>query len=539
MDKLLQDKINQAMGLYLKDPVKSMKMARQILREGKALNDDEAVAYGHYLIGVSLFGGGRREDMLKHAQNAVAYFLNTDDLLTLAKSQNLLGIAYASMEEYHHALENYMASLHTVERSNKYRTMKHTLINNIGTCYYALGDNKTAIRYMNKVYNRIKHNKKPDIDLLNTICYNLSDMYEKVGEMDKAVYYADECAKLFEENSNPIEKILYFCRRTKLYYACGDEENGNIFSDKVIERIKLGESSYELLDDFEWIALHQIEKGEYDRADFLADYLLEYADVTGFTLDKIRAYRVQASYFEHVKKYERAVHFYCLIDKLNQEYKDNLLRNQLIAVENSVKLEKRMEEMKTSADRKELEINKDALTGLLNRRAMSTVLERYIERGKAKDTTIGCVFIDVDFFKEYNDTYGHVKGDEVLQKLSAVCLRAESGRKHVHFARYGGDEFFGMLSGYTDEQLVTLANEIDQEIQGLNIEHRHPHATGKVTVSIGIVNMRLNDEHSIIDIVNKSDKALYHSKERGRNSIYLIGSDKSANTTDIEYIRIK
>lgn len=539
MDKALREKINRAMGLYSNDPVMAMKLAKQILREGNAQKDDEAVAFGHYIMGASLFSEGKREGMLKHAQHAVAYFSNSDDYLALSKSQNLLGIAYSSIEEYQHSMENYMDALHTAERSPKCRTMKHILLNNIGTCYYAFGDNKTALRYTQKTYKRIMKQKKPDINLLNKICYNLSDMYERVGEMEKALFYVNECAKLLEGNQNPVEKILYYCRRTKLFYACGDEENGNLFSDKLIERIKLGESSYEFLDDIEWIALHQIERGEVDRADYLADYLADYADMTGFILDKIRSYRVQAFYFEHIKDYERAVFYFKRIDQMNQEYKSELLKIQLKAVENKEKLEKKMEEFKYRMEYKEIESSKDALTGLFNRRSMSKVLERYIERGRTKGTTTGCIFIDIDYFKEYNDTYGHVKGDEILKIISAACIRTEKDRQHIHFARYGGDEFFGMLSGYSDEEIISIAGEIYECIRELNIEHKHPHAKGHITFSAGIVNMKLGDGHSIIDIVNKSDKALYHAKESGRDAIYMIRSDDADNHTDIEYEKIK
>ena len=108
--------------------------------------------------------------------------------------------------------------------------------------------------------------------------------------------------------------------------------------------------------------------------------------------------------------------------------------------------------------------------------------------------------------------------------MADACLSEETAT--ARFARYGGDEFFGVMVGYTDKQIVEIATRISDRIKAANIPHIKNTPTGKVTLSIGVVNVWLgNEASSSLDIVNYADKALYRAKDTGRNTICARSGD--------------
>ena len=110
----------------------------------------------------------------------------------------------------------------------------------------------------------------------------------------------------------------------------------------------------------------------------------------------------------------------------------------------------------------------------------------------------------------------------------------------LKFARYGGDEFFGIVYGYTDEKLAEMAKRIAKTVASHKIAHKLNPNGGKVTLSIGLLNMDVSKGGNLIDIVNYSDKALYHAKDNGKNCIYMfdrIKHEKKKNEEEYSLIK--
>lgn len=169
--------------------------------------------------------------------------------------------------------------------------------------------------------------------------------------------------------------------------------------------------------------------------------------------------------------------------------------------------------------RAELELKKlagtDPLTGLLNRRALDTELNRAWARGTRTREPIGLLFLDVDHFKAYNDRYGHPQGDSVLVQVAQVlgdCLRRPGDK----VARYGGEEFVVILPDTNLSGARQVATEIFAAVAALKVAHADG-IGGRVTVSIG---MAASDQRGMADpgaLVDAADQALYAAKSNGRN----------------------
>jgi len=160
---------------------------------------------------------------------------------------------------------------------------------------------------------------------------------------------------------------------------------------------------------------------------------------------------------------------------------------------------------------------KDGLTGLNNKRALYTYLEKEWRKACRYQTTIAILFIDIDYFKEYNDTYGHPKGDEVLVKV-AEALQSAIYRAEDLVARYGGEEFVLILPQSTEDAVQKVTNRIRSSIARLNIDHKHNKISDKLTVSIGTCITHAHADNHVEMLIEAADKALYQAKQTGRNN---------------------
>ena len=158
----------------------------------------------------------------------------------------------------------------------------------------------------------------------------------------------------------------------------------------------------------------------------------------------------------------------------------------------------------------------DGLTEISNRRRFEEVFQKEWARSSRNRTPFSLAMIDVDFFKQYNDHYGHAMGDLALQRI-AKALDNILRRPADLIARYGGEEFV-MLLPETDAAAAKLvADRSLQSIIALNIPHNYSQAAEVVTVSIGIVSIFMDEQISPHDFLETADHNLYQAKQLGRN----------------------
>lgn len=160
----------------------------------------------------------------------------------------------------------------------------------------------------------------------------------------------------------------------------------------------------------------------------------------------------------------------------------------------------------------------DALTGLPNRRRFDEVLEREWRRSSRENTYLSLVLMDVDFFKEFNDHYGHIAGDECLKSI-AGCLSAVVRRGGDLVARYGGEEFACILSNTDQRQAVSVAERIRNEINFLSIQHDYSSVASHITLSFGVATILPDSSLRPSALIMQADELLYSAKNGGRNRI--------------------
>lgn len=162
----------------------------------------------------------------------------------------------------------------------------------------------------------------------------------------------------------------------------------------------------------------------------------------------------------------------------------------------------------------------DELTKLANRRSFQDHLNREWQRALRSHTPISLILCDVDYFKFYNDTYGHPEGDECLRQVARAI--GESVRRPDDLAaRYGGEEFVVLMPNTTAEGAVQIAKEAAEKVQALKIEHKSSQVSPYVSISLGVTTLVPSQDMAVSTLVDTADLGLYEAKRRGRNQVVL------------------
>ncbi|MGE8178464.1 diguanylate cyclase domain-containing protein [Pseudomonas fluorescens] len=163
-------------------------------------------------------------------------------------------------------------------------------------------------------------------------------------------------------------------------------------------------------------------------------------------------------------------------------------------------------------------MNSDGLTGLSNRRHFDEYLELEWRRAMRDQAQLSLLMIDVDYFKLYNDSFGHLEGDEALRKV-ATAIRDASSRPSDLPARYGGEEFVLVLPNTSPGGARLVAEKLRQTVAGMNIPHVVPAEGASLTISIGLSTMTPQSGSDYRQLISAADKGLYLAKNNGRNQV--------------------
>lgn len=163
-------------------------------------------------------------------------------------------------------------------------------------------------------------------------------------------------------------------------------------------------------------------------------------------------------------------------------------------------------------------MNSDGLTGLSNRRHFDEYLELEWRRAMREQNQLSLLMIDVDYFKVFNDTFGHLAGDEALRKV-AEAIRGSCARPSDLPARYGGEEFALVLPNTSPGGARLVAEKLRQTVLALNIPHTSPQADARLTVSIGLATQTPAIGSHCRQLISAADKGLYLAKHGGRNQV--------------------
>ena len=205
---------------------------------------------------------------------------------------------------------------------------------------------------------------------------------------------------------------------------------------------------------------------------------------------------------------------------IDRQHRENYLQNCMIEL-NRLELMRQAQQLSILS-------HQDPLTGLANRRYLDEVLEIEWNRAMRHQTPITIMMIDIDYFKLYNDSLGHLQGDQCLKRIS-ILLSSISSRSDDLAARYGGEEFLLLFAMTNQDQALIQAQRLMELVRNIGIIHPRSNVSKHVTVSVGVATTipHLNDNLS--EFIAQADHALYIAKSNGRNQYHLTTTDNEVH----------
>jgi len=197
---------------------------------------------------------------------------------------------------------------------------------------------------------------------------------------------------------------------------------------------------------------------------------------------------------------------------------------QITDVSMAVSRERKLRELAVELESQTLV---DGLTGIANRRRFDLHLEDEFRRAKRAASPLSLIMIDVDFFKDYNDNYGHQRGDECLARIAAT-LNGTLHRPRDLVARYGGEEFTVILPDTVSSGALQVAETMRAQVESLALEHAWSGVARCVTISLGVSTLTPGHPSKMSTLLHAADRALYQAKRSGRNCVMVQAEEDPA-----------
>ena len=410
---------------------------------------------------------------------------------------------YYLFEDYEGAAKLYQELIDQDSANEEFRSYGCSL--NMAGAYLEIGDTeraRAAVQYLEQNLSRVDELFRPEVeasmqDILTNICIKEKDYAQAEEYLKQAeAYYRQE-----KEEAAFFGGVYHtMVSRARYVAAVGETETAGemleeLLEDPQIEYYDLEEECLELLCE-----IYQ-ETGEREKLLDVTQKLLE--------LDQESAQTMQREYLEFSKYYRE--------NNQLKEHNLRLSRHNMIAVFATVIISCILVVILAILRLLSKKNLTDQLTGVYNRKKLTQMQKKYSRTGTPEK--LGIVMMDIDYFKRYNDTYGHPGGDEVLRRVANVLKNSVRSKDTI--IRYGGEEFLILLSGTSAKTAEEICARIQSGLKKEAIPHMASEVSEYVTLSMGLCYQSDANMAGMEQLIAYADESLYQSKESGRNCVTI------------------
>ncbi|MCR5271978.1 MAG: GGDEF domain-containing protein [Lachnospiraceae bacterium] len=483
----------------MKKDMESLELARECVAESK-----------------KLFYENRIEEAEKVAIKARDIALDIGEYQVYALAMNLLLVMYESMSDESAEIDAYLKGTEIAAKHNLHNELAILNIN-IGARFKSLGDSATASKYF-EIAN--KERKLRDVNAETAegtqfelvMAMNLGELYVDSGEMDKAAEQLEIARKEVEKFDD--ERVIFEFKSFEyhLMWEFGQHDEVREKIDSLVEMAKKSAYMADYVECIEDVCKLLKRMKEYDKWESVLKAVDKFASDDNATLHII-AHEMWMDYYEtigDIENYEKNCIDYAK-HMIRKKSKDNKEK----AVSMKFKLDSYENEKKRKKESKNFYI--DTLTKVGNRNKLLEDSKVFVEESYKNKTSITIGLLDIDYFKDCNDTYGHIRGDECLKSVASVISNTVGKNGNVY--RFGGDEFLVLMSKMSDVKKVNgMAQMIQDRVEALNIANEMSPVKDHITISQGYTMGIAEKDDNINALINLADKVLYKAKRYGRNN---------------------
>lgn len=518
-------------------PYKSYDMSMDAYNKSREYNLKTEEGYCLVAMAFACRAKSEINKMLDYSLMALEIFEDTNNADGKMRSLNLAGISYFYSSMYEEALR-YFLDVSDIASMQNNTFMLSCVLNNIGEIYRESSRNEKALAYFFDSLKICQDNKYRMNEA--SIIGNIGEIFFNEGRYEESLDYYSRSYDILVEKNDMLTMGDIENRLGKIYLAVNNFIKAEEYFFRALNRLEEVNNKYFTIDVLMNIAeLMSFKKDK--KAFYYSERAMSYAEQINAKKKMCQVYRYISECYEKQGDYKTSLEYYKKFFNINEEItasnlgnKLELLNVELKYIKENEKIEKlknRLEE-EISLQNKELEkirntnellekrAYEDDLTGVPNRRSINFCLNKTLEEVLRCDESMLLFMIDIDHFKNYNDCWGHSKGDVCLKEVADCIKNIQNGRNDT-FGRYGGEEFVYFTRNISFEQSLELGNKIRNEVEKLNLYYIADGQKKNVTISVGGIYGRGLQLGNVSTIMEAADKELYKAKETGRNKTVL------------------
>ncbi|MBQ7077581.1 MAG: GGDEF domain-containing protein [Lachnospiraceae bacterium] len=498
-------------------------MEKQITKQEKILND----AFQH---GRDCIWSGEYDRAIHIFEECMAQFATMDNYVMYVRALSALGTIFKEIGSRDMAMDCYLRGIKYI-RDHNLPSLGGLFYQNVGNCFFELKDFKRAKELFKLGEDALSEDEIVDSDrhrqwlLIAYLNIGVSNIH--LNEYEEAKKYMELAEKILPLEKSPeyfipvLETIKSFIKLKE-----GDKDYLTNKLDYMFDALKV---SQETPSDFSFTVNEMVslllEAQRYDDLLRVIQYFESVVERLNLPLMRLETAEMYMLYYkaigEHAKYEEMCVKHAQYCEQLSVSEREEKIRALNVKVE--------LEEIRNRISDDKDKSGIDGLTRLGNRHAMVKMSNELIDECVATNDYVLVMITDVDCFKEYNDTYGHVGGDSVLRQVADIISGAVKRIGNVF--RFGGDEFVVVVKTSDDKQGELLATRIRNALQHLAIKNENSTVKSTLTLSIGGFITKNAGDYSLDELLERADEALYKVKENGKNDYHII---KDSDIKDIK-----
>lgn len=452
-------------------------------------------------------------------QDAVRLFKICGDDYQYVKCLNYLGVIYANMGDESIAVDYYLEGLQCA-KEKKFYDIISLFYNNIGSRYQELEQHEKAIVYFKKALEAcqtetlFRENSRWD----NLFVYrlNLAISYQKLGEPKEAFWHLKEAECAMEQAELKDFALAFLVVKCSISWDNGDYE---FVKQHLQELLSLGKNLsivHDYVQNVQQLAALLKKTGEYEALKELLLLVEETANRQDTVYYHLISAELWMEYYDEVGREKEYKNLCVRYSRLCRQQKEVEYKERVQALDMRIAL-KEKEEACRLAERQAVT---DSLTGVGNRYGLEQESRILVKESAGSNRRIGIGILDVDCFKQVNDTYGHNAGDEYLRRIAKILKHAVSDSGSVY--RFGGDEFVILIPEGEYEAAQRIAERIKRKLEEARIENSNSTVAGMLTLSQGYACFRPYEGERLEGLLERADKALYKIKGQGKNGYRIM-----------------
>lgn len=505
------------------DAEKTLKYCADIEQYAKQTGDPKLLGFAYYYAGETYYVLNEGEQLLKTITRAITYLDQAEQWDMVARAYNILAIVFLNRGNTPIALDYYLTGLGYCKKY-KLANEENVINLNLGTLYLGNEQWNEAQRYFEKVSSDIKaYPETPNYyGLMSCVAVCLGRCFMQREQNERVQAQMDYLDQVCWEHMQKIERLSALIFKAEYYHHVGRITLREECIEQIRGLVDMDMAVMDIFDDVYGLCRLLLE---IDKEDVFWDIvavlekLTKNANIANLQRKivslKILCYRRKQDEAAYL---EEAGRFYELTEALDRE--NHYMIANMLSVRRSLEhANEKRREMEKANERLLEKSETDPLTRLANRFRLNDYLERAFERTRDDHRAFAVEILDIDYFKEYNDNYGHQAGDACIVAIADELRKMQS---HGTFcARYGGDEFIIIYEYKTEDEVFSMADSLRERILDRRIEHVCSKALPVVTISQGICFDVAPEGSRSWDFLHAADMMLYEVKKRSRNNKYF------------------